>query len=257
MKKNLLQLFAAVSVAATLVSCSGYGNKVTFDGSHGEVYYKGDGVTEADAKAVGKFLTDADYFQKDDKARSVQITKDSGRIKARFVVNAKAIDTMTDADKNFQIIGAAMSKDVFKNTPVDVIYTDEHFDDIKTIPYTPSAMSSINFSRELEQMGKKEYNNNTFYYSKNIATSKTDTIYNYLVSSGFFAPDGSVDLIVSRSPNNSFLIKFPVKSSFNNADGLQKIDDFGKELKQMVFPADSMQLEVLGENMDSVKTFTF
>ncbi|HEY5407320.1 MAG TPA: hypothetical protein VIJ92_09535 [Ginsengibacter sp.] len=257
MKKNLIQLFAACSVAITLVSCSGYGHKVTFDGNHGEVYYKGDGVTEADAKAVGKFLEDADYFQKDDKTRSVQISKDSGRIQARFVVDEKAVDTVADIDKSFEIIGAAMSKQVFNNTPVDVIYTDEYFKDIKKIPYTPSAMAAIDLSNELEQMDKKNYNSNIFYYSKNIGAEKTDTIYNYLVSSGFFSKDGSVSLIVSLLPNNSFLVRFPIKSSFNNADGLQKIDAFGKELKQTAFPAEPVQLEVLGDNMDSVKTFTY
>ena len=257
MKPNLVQLFAVFSLVVTLVSCSGYGHKVTFEGTHGEVYYKGDSLTEADAKAVGKFLTDADYFQKDDKTRSVQITKENGRIQARFVVDKKAVDTIAGIDKSFEIIGAAMSNDVFNKMPVDVIYTDDYFKDIKTIPYTPSVMPQVDFSHELEQMDKKNYNSNTFYYSKNITAAKTDTIYNYLVSSGFFAPDGGVSIIVSLLQNDSFLVRFPIKSSFNNADGLQKIDDFGKELKQMAFPADPMELEVLGDNMESVKRYTY
>ncbi len=257
MKLKLIQLFAAFSLAIILASCNGYGHKVTFEGNHGEVYYKGDSLTEADAKAVGKFLTDAEYFQKDDKTRSVQITKNNGRIQARFVVDKKAVDTVADIDKSFEIIGAAMSKDVFNNMPVDVIYTDEYFKDIKTIPYAQSVIPQVDLSHELEQMDKKNYNNNTFYYSKNISAAKTDTIYNYLVSSGFFAPDGGVSLIVSLSQSGSFLVKFPIKSSFNNADGLQKIDAFGKELKQTAFPADPMELEVLGDNMDSVKTLSY
>ncbi len=257
MKSNLIQLFTAFSLATMLASCSDYGHKVTVEDNHGEVYYKGDSVTEADAKAVGKFLTDAGYFQKDDKTRSIQITKNNGHIQARFVVDKKAVDTIADIDKSFEIIGAAMSKDVFNNSPVDVIYTDEHFNDIKTLPYTASVLPEIEFSRELDQMEKKNYNNNTFYYSGNIPAAKTDTIYNYLVSSGFFSADGTVSLIVSLSQNGSFLVRFPVKSSFNNADGLQKIDDFGKELKQTAFSADPMQLEVLGDNMEPVKTFTY
>lgn len=257
MKSNLIQLFAVFSMASMLSSCSDYGRKVTFEDNHGEIYYKGDSITEADAKAVGKFLTDAGYFQKDDKTRSVQITKNNGRIQARFVVDKKAVDTIADIDKSFEIIGASMSKDVFNNSPVDVIYTDEYFKDIKTIPYTPSVMPEVDFSHELEQMDKKNYNSNTFYYSKNIPAAKTDTIYKYLVSSGFFAPDGGVSLIVSLSPDGSFLVKFPVKSSFNNADGLQKIDAFGKELKQRAFPGDPIELEVLGDNMEPVKTFTY
>jgi hypothetical protein len=254
---NRIKLFSASVCLLALTSCTGYGTKVTFEGNKGEVYYKGDGVTEADAKAVGKFLEDAQFFQKDDKTRSVQISKDSGRIKARFVVDEKAIESMPDADNNFAIIGAAMSKDVFNNTPVDVIYTDDHFKDIKTIPYKPSALIAVNISEEVKQMEKKNYNNNTLYYSKDISNEQADTISDYLVKSGFFSTEGNIDLIVSKIQSGGFHIKFPIKPSFNNEEGLQKVDDFGKEIKKTLFPGVPLELEVLGENMSSVKTFTY
>lgn len=254
---NDIKLFAASICLLALTSCTNYGTKVTFEGNKGEVYYKGDGVTEADAKAVGKFLEDAQFFQKDDKTRSVQITKDSGRIKARFVVDKKAIEAMPDADNNFAIIGAAMSKDVFNNTPVDVIYTDDYFKDIKTIPYKPAVLSAVNFSDEISKMNKKASDNNTLYYSKDISSEQADSISDYLVKSGFFSADGNIDLIVSKIISGGFHIKFPIKASFNNTDGLQKVDDFGKEIKKELFPDVPVELEVLGENMTSVKTFTY
>ena len=128
-----IKLLVLLFCLSGLASCSSYGTKVTFEGNKGEVYYKGDSVTESDAKAVGKFLEDASYFQNDDRGRSVQISRENGHIKARFVLDEKVIDSMADADKNFALIGAAMSKDVFNNTPVDVIYTDEYFKDFKKI----------------------------------------------------------------------------------------------------------------------------
>ncbi len=257
MKKNLLQLLAAFISAAALISCNGFGNKVTFDDTNGEVYYKGAGVTEADARAVGKFLNENNYFQKDGQTRSVQITKEDGRIKARFVINRKAMDTLAGADKDFELIGAAMSKEIFNNMPVDVICTDSYFRDFKTIPFAPSQLPAVSLSEELQQMDQKEYRGNTLYTSKNMLPAKTDSIYNYLVSSGFFTNDGAVDLIMSLQQNGIYLVKFPSKASAGDADGLQKIDDFGREMKQSVFAADSMQLEVLGEHMDSVKTFAY
>ena len=254
---NRIKLFAPFICLLALSSCTGYGTKVTFEGNKGEVYYKGDGVTEADAKAVGKFLEDAQFFQKDDKTRSVQISKDSGRIKARFVVDEKAIQAMPDADNNFAIIGSAMSKDVFNNTPVDVIYTDDYFKDIKTIPYKPAALSAINISDEVKEMDKKTSYNNTLYYSKDISGEQADSISNYLIKSGFFTAGGNIDLIISKIQSGGFHIKFPIKVSFNNEEGLQKVDDFGKEIKKTLFADVPLELEVLGENMASVKTFTY
>jgi hypothetical protein len=254
---NRIKLFAACICVLALTSCTDYGTKVTFEGNKGEVYYKGDGVTEADAKAVGKFLEDEQFFQKDDKTRSVQISKDSGRIKARFVVDEKAIGTMPDADESFALIGAAMSKDVFNNTPVDVIYTDDYFKDIKTIPYKPSALSAVDVSDEVKEMDKKTSNNNTLYYSKDISGEQADSISEYLVKSGFFSSGGNIDLILSKLQGGGFHIKFPIKASFNNEEGLQKVDAFGKQIKTDLFPNVPLELEVLGENMASVKTFTY
>src|SRR5450432_1951478 len=104
------RLIAAVLVMSVFSSCTDYGKKVTFTNNKGEVYYKGDGVTEADAKATGKFLEDQQFFLKDDKKRSVQISKDSSRIKVRFVVDEKALATIPNVDESFALMGASMSK---------------------------------------------------------------------------------------------------------------------------------------------------
>src|SRR5664279_1393538 len=127
--------FVVIICVLALASCTSYGKKVTFEGNKGEVYYKGEGVTETDAKATGKFLEEQEYFLKDNKERSVQISKDGGRIKARFVIDQKALASVPNADETFALIGALLSKEVFNNTPVDVIYTDEGFKDIQTIPF--------------------------------------------------------------------------------------------------------------------------
>jgi len=257
MKKVLFQLFLYVAPVALMVSCNGYGRKITVDDTKGEVYYKGDSVSETDARAVGKFLVDNNYFQHDQQARSVQITKEDGRIKARFVVDQKRMDTIAGADKDFEIIGAAMSREVFNNTPVDVICTDDQFHDFKTIPFNPGQVPAVALSEQLQQMDQRPFQGNTLYTSKNMMQAKRDSIYNYLVSSGFFSSGGAVDLIVTLRADGSYLVRFPSRSNAADTDGLQKIDAFGKEMKQQIFMPDSMDLEVLGPQMDSVKTFAY
>lgn len=251
------KLFVAFICLLAITSCNEYGTKVTFTDHKGEVYYKGDGVTEADAKAVGKFLEDQQFFLKDDKKRSVQISKDSGRIKARFVVDEKALASIPNADESFAQIGASMSKEVFNNTPVDIIFTDEFFKDLKTIPYKATALQAANVSEEVKQMQKKEYNKNTLYYTKDITNEEADTISAYLVKNGFFTTNGNNDLLVSKTGDNGVHIRFLIKASFANEEGLQKADNFGKDLKKDLFPSVPLQFEVLDENMESIKTFNY
>ncbi len=254
--KHFKLLLVVTFSTALLSSCTGFGNKVTFPDTKGEVYYKGDSVTETDAKNVGNFLKDEQYFSNDDKGRSVQITKDNGRIKARFVVDKKAIDSLPDADSDFAIIGASMSKKVFNSQPVDVIYTDTYFKDFKTIPFDANALHSINKIDELQNMHHKNYENNLLYYSNDVADAEADSISAYLVQSGFFGKDGNLEIIAYKN-NDGYLLKIPIKSSFNNSDGLQKIDDYGKEIKKNLFPETPFQFEVVDNKLDSIKTFSY
>ncbi len=249
--------FAVVFTCLFIIaSCNNYGKKVTFPGNKGEVYYKGDGVTEDDAKAVGKFLEDQQYFLKDDKSRSVQLTKENNRMKLRFVVDEKALATIPKADESFLLMAALMSKTIFNNIPVDVVYTDDVFKDIRTLPYADAAARSATAYEALQQMEKKIYNKNTLYY-KNISSEEADSISAYLIKNGFFSDGAGKDLAVSKMGDSSYHVNFFIQDAFANEQGLQKADDFGKLLKKDLFTNSILQFEVVDQNMNSLKTFIY
>ena len=137
------KLFIAFIAVMTVTSCTNYGKKLKVEGTKGEVYYKGEGVTEAEAAATGKFLKEQNFFMADDKTRSVQISRKNNRIEARFVIDEKGIAQINNADEAFAELGALMSKNVFNNVPVDIIYTDNKFADKKTIAYKPEATVQV------------------------------------------------------------------------------------------------------------------
>jgi hypothetical protein len=254
------QLPVVVLSLLALMSCSGnYGKKVTFPGHKGEVYYKGDSVTEADAKATGKFLEDQNFFLKDDKKRSVQILKAGGRVQVRFVVNDKALAETKNADDIFAAMGANLSKEVFNGKPVDMIYTDDTFKDKKIITYRPEILESegIRLAKELKLLKKIDWNDNTLYYSSNIKENDINDLSKYFIDQNFFTTTSNSDIIVSQAEDGSVHLKFPIKNNFNTPEGMQKIEDFAKQLKADVFKNTSMDFEVLDENMKLVKTFTY
>src|SRR5439155_27151526 len=133
-------------------------------------------------------------------------------------------------------------------------YTDDAFKDIKTIPYKTAGLTHANLLEELNQMQRKEHKGNTLYYSKNFTDQEATALFDYLVSSGFFSTEGNNDSILEKN-GNSFHFKFPVKASFANEEGFQKVDDFAKELKRDLYADVSIQFEVLDDDMASLKTF--
>jgi hypothetical protein len=141
MKKIIIFLLVVFSLTA----CSNYGKKVTLEGSKGEVYYKGDGVTEADANKLCKYLKDdINYFSADRKS-SVQLmkSKEDG-YDIRFVVDEEKLKASPESADAFVQIGAAMSIDLYNNKPVNVILTDDQFKKvIRTLPFDKEAVKKL------------------------------------------------------------------------------------------------------------------
>lgn len=140
MKKIIIFLLVVFSLTA----CSNYGKKVTVEGTKGEVFYKGDGVTEADANKLGKYLKDDIKYFGADKALSVQLmkSKEDG-YDIRFVVDEEKIKAAPQTVDAFAQIGAAMSMDLYDNKPVNIIFTDDHFKDIRTLPFDKEAVKKL------------------------------------------------------------------------------------------------------------------
>ena len=137
MKKIILALLISIG----LMACSNYGKKIKIEGTKGEIYYKGDGVTESDAKKTGEFLKD--IFFTSDKAASVQISKEGEEYLLRFVYNKSIYDTLKGADNAFKIIAAQASKEVFGGKKVNIALADDSFKDFKTIPYDEDVAKSL------------------------------------------------------------------------------------------------------------------
>lgn len=130
--KKMLPLLGLLVLAA----CTDYGKKVTPKDSKGEVYYKGDGVNEADAQKLADYLTGVVKYFDNTTRKSVRITKATGEgYDIRFVVNEKILNEKPEIADNYAELGAAISVDIFDNKPVNVFLADTHFKDIKSLPY--------------------------------------------------------------------------------------------------------------------------
>ena len=107
------------------------GKKYTLNDKH-HVYYKGDGVTEDDAKKAGKYFTDISLFGADNEM-DVQLKseKNSKDMDVRFVVDkSKVTPTLENAVLS---IGNDMADKLYPDKTLHMILADDHFDDIKNV----------------------------------------------------------------------------------------------------------------------------
>lgn len=132
--KFLLALLIPLTV---LISCGGdYGNKVTIN-DKSDVFYKGKGVTESDAKRLGDYLLREGYFDTTT-SKSVQLVKDSSAWVVRLVVDkekyANADGTIAMSMIIFQ---QAMSEQVFNKEKTRLELVDDEMKPINISRHTP------------------------------------------------------------------------------------------------------------------------
>ncbi len=121
MKKLFLFL---LTVSFIFTSCDDYGKTVTIN-EKSEVYYKGDGVKEADAKSLGDFLLKQGYFTTTD-TRAVQLLKDGEAYVVKFVVDEEKIKQQDTASvtMGFKVWQMWIQEGVFKGAKTKVILAD-------------------------------------------------------------------------------------------------------------------------------------
>lgn len=113
-------------------SCnSGYGKEYKLDAKH-NVYYKGDGVTEAQAKKLAEYLKEQSYFQ-DSIESTVQLVKVKDTFNINFVVDEKKLTK--GYETNFLLFGGFISESVFNKAPVTIQLTNNMLKPFKNLGY--------------------------------------------------------------------------------------------------------------------------
>ena len=256
MKPIILFLFVAVSFAA----CTNYGKKIKVEGTKGEVYYKGDGVTESDAKKTGKFLQQEGYFSAA-KAASVQLRKEGDAYIISFVYNKAVYDSLKVADNLFKLLGVKASKELFDGKKVNIALANDHFKEYKTIPYDEETAKAL----ETPVSNPATFNLNGFdhssagdvdFYWKGISDEESKTIADYIIKNGSFS-GGTAELYMTKEGERYF-IRFPmIESARTDPSILDTIGKVSKEIKDNVFANVPFSFFATDEQLKTVKAWDY
>ena len=122
-------ILLCLSFSFLLLSRSNYGKKIKINDNL-EVYLKGDNVSETDAKKLGNYITTLMTDSKNDK--SFQLSKDSGAYVVKMVVDEDKLKADSSIDVSFIALKSLIELEVFKNSKVKLVITDNQFKDIRS-----------------------------------------------------------------------------------------------------------------------------
>jgi hypothetical protein len=142
--RKLALIFLA---ALILSSCTDYGKKLEY--GKGELYYT-DKVSEAEAKNLGKYLSDVKMFP-EGKEVSYQIDKDGETYVFKLVVNDEKYTTDQAYIDDSQMMAGFISHDVFGDKPVQFWLCDDSFEPLKKLGFT-ALPDSIKKQSDMEKL---------------------------------------------------------------------------------------------------------
>jgi preprotein translocase subunit SecF len=126
--KNYLGGMLAVAILLVVgLACTGHGTKLEFNG--GELYYTKN-VTEAEAKKLGTYLVEQEFF--DGKPKSVQLDKSGSTYQFRMVVQPEKQNDAATLEI-MKAFGSQLSSGVFNNAPVEIHICDDQLKTLKVV----------------------------------------------------------------------------------------------------------------------------
>ncbi|MEO7309757.1 MAG: hypothetical protein ABIX01_05125 [Chitinophagaceae bacterium] len=263
--KSLLVLPLAVMV---LSSCSDYGKKIKVEGTKGEIYYKGEGVTESDAKKVGDYLK-KDFFS-NDKAASVQLTKDGDGYMVRFVYDKEYYEKTKGLEDFFKLMAVNLSKEVLGDKKVNIALSETDFKDFKSIPWdeafakaqqepadskdngTPSSGGLADYDKEVSD-------GVTFYWKKPVTDAEAEMIGKAIIATGDFK-GGTPETtnVIMEKEGDRYLVKYPVSAAYiDQPSTLDLMEAVSKKIKDAAFANVPFSFYMVDVNMKPVKSWDY
>ena len=257
------RIILGVVVALALVACANHGKKVKIEGTKGEVYYKGEGVTEDDAKKTGEFLKSEGYFN-NDRGATTQITKEGDTYTVRFVYKKDVADTLKAIDQLFKGLAYKMSKSVFPGKHVNIALASDQMKDYKTIAWDEAYAKSLEEpatpATDDSQITLTGYDSNELgdimFYWKDVSDDEAKSIADYIVKNGAFN-GGQAKIIISKE-GDRFVVKYPVADgTLDNATNVAEFDKVTKEIKDNLFANVPYTFIATDTNLQTLKSWEY
>lgn len=130
--KKIKAILIITIIAGGFSACNqNYGKEYKLDKMH-NVYYKGEGVDEAQAKKLANYLKEQEYFQ-DSINSTVQLVKNKDTFNLNFVVDETKL--MAGYENKFLLFGAYISESVFNKAPVTIQLTNDKLEPFKNLGF--------------------------------------------------------------------------------------------------------------------------
>ena len=236
MKKILLLAMAASIV---LTSCENFGKELNVNDKN-TVYYKGDGVTEADAKKLGDYLVQNGTFDGKEE-KDAQLSKEGDVFIVRLPVKEDVISKDRERYETiFWYWQDLISEGAFEGKKTRIILTDNKFKD----QFSLEEMNKIAIGKE----------NHVYFKGKGIDEKNAKNIGDSLAVAKFFDYTAG-DLLLTKE-KGEYAIRFLPNEQMQNQsqnDYAIILENYKYIISKYVLNGDEVTLYIIDADFNDVK----
>lgn len=243
MKKFTLMALAALLVLTSCDIFNNYGKKLEISENF-DVYYKGDNVTEAEAKKLGDFWQGLRQQNNITTEQTLQLTKDSNA----YVVHLPAIQEQLNKNKEQTLMQMwymqdLISENVFGGARTRIVLTNEKLETVETL-------------EEVNKV-KTEDGSHTVYYKGNGVTKEEASLVAERLGQASFYQFTDGDVLLTKNKGDfelRFLPNEEVKGN-NESEYFESLRRYQYLLGKYLLEGQEVKLYVIDNNFKDVRDF--
>lgn len=237
-RNRFLMIGLAITIAISLVGCSGYGKKIVVEGT--EIYFDGQTVTREDAELLGTYLVAVGFS--DGVEKSVQLVREGGGWQFRMVTRDEYVND-TDYHRLVAFLASDMSEEIFNGEPVVFHLCNDTFETLKVIEAEPM-LSFITVNGV-----------DIFYDDVNVTTVEAELLGQFLVDSGF--SDGTPKSVHLALTGGVWQFRMVAMLEIvNDPEFIERASIFAAELSHYVFNNEPVEVHLCDEYFETLKVIS-
>ena len=149
--------------------------------------YNQNSINDSLANFYANYLKSEGFFTKNPQTIAIDVVQEPKRMFKFYIVDKASLHQKPQAIIDAKVLARHLSNDIFENNPVEVIFSDENFQPIKTLEPEKSIGPRV------------KLDGNEVIYNESFTMEGAYIVANYLKDYGFFKPNGGQSVMVEIS----------------------------------------------------------
>lgn len=186
--------------------------------------YNQNTINDSLANSYANYLKSEGFFTKDAQSIAIEVVSEPKRMFKFYIVDKVELHKKPQAIVDAKVLARHLSNEIFENNPVEVIFSDDKFQPIKTLEPEKSIGPRV------------KLDGNEVIYNETFTMEGAYIVANFLKDNGFFKPNGGQSVMVEISQRKRMNLYIVTDDSFSmTEEKFRETQKFGAIISYAIY----------------------